>query len=348
MIDSEPADRPFLDHDQIEDLWGNIYVVIGNIHPPNAVVAYLKYVPTTMPTNWRRGNVFYRRIVRKYGVKNVKDSIRASQYVVKDPVLGSEVPVIKRDHIYRVYLPELRLREIIRRAKDKLEIKVIKFVELLREHTGVCTSNLGINGSILPGIHNPDISDIDMLVYGCKESIDVVEGLATTLGRRTDAAFMRKLERESKIYGIPKEILYKIQPPYRHIRIDGTEVNILFVNSVSERYGSHIYRPIALVEAKLILRGRECSALFYPSKASIEKVVDLNVTGSNKVVKRDLVRYVISYENIFSYLLYIGGEVLVKGVLEEITPDGYYIILVGAYENPGYIIPSSVRLPHSS
>ena len=348
MISSKPAERPFLDHDQIEDLWGNIYVVVGNLHPPNAVVAYLKYVPTTTPTYWRRGRTFYKRVIRNYGVRNVKDSIRNAQCTIRDPVLGSDVPVVRSNHIYRVYLPEVRLNEIIRRANDKLEVKVVEFVEFLRKCANICTYNLGIDGSILPGIHNPDVSDIDILVYGCKESIDVVEGLASTVERRADAALLRRLERQSRIYGIPKEVLYEMQPPHRYIRISGTEVNISFISGVSERYGSRIYRPVALVEARLILRGGECTALFYPSKASVDRVVDLRIAGSNKTIKRDLVKYVVSYEGIFSYLLYLGGEVLVKGVLEEVIPGGYYIVLIGAYENPGYVIPSLRRPPHSS
>ena len=348
VINSKPADRPFLDHDQVEDIWGNIYVVVGNLHPPSAVIAYLKYIPTSSPTYWRRGSTFYRRVIRNYGVRNVKNSVRSVQHIVRDPVLGSEVPIVKLSSISRVYSPEARLSEIIRRANDRLEIKVIEFIILLKECTSICTCNLGIDGSILPGIHNPDISDIDMVVYGCKESIDVIEGLPSTIERRIDAALLRRLERQSRIYGIPKEVLLKMQPPHRYIRVDGTEVNISFVDNRNERYGSRIYRPAALVEAKITLRGGECTALFYPSKASVDRVVDLRIIGSSKRIEQNLIKYVVSYEGIFSYLLYLGGNVLVKGVLEEVIPDGYYIILVGAYENPGYIIPSSKKLLHLS
>jgi len=349
MISSKPSDRPFLDHDQVEDYLGNIYMVVGNLHPPNSVVAYLKYIPTSIPTYWRKGNIYYKRVIRHYGVKNVKDSVRSLQDVVKDVVLGTELPVLKLSNIRYFYLPEVRLREIMHKANDRLEVKVLEFIDLLREYTGVSTSSLGIDGSILPSIHNPEISDIDMLVYGCKESIEVVEGLTAHMERCIDAVLRRRLERQSRIYGLPLSILREIQPPHRYIRINGTEVNISFINNVVlERYGSRIYIPIAQVEAKLILRHSECTALFYPSMATVDKIIDVRITGSNRTVERNLIKYIVSYEGLFSYLMYLGDEVVVKGVLEEVLPEGYYIILVGAYENPGYIIPASKKLFRSS
>jgi len=347
VIDSKPAERPFLDHDQVEDSLGNIYVVVGNLHPPNAVIAYIKYVPTNTPTYWRRGSVYYERVIRNYGVRNVKDVARGMQYMVKDPVLGCDVPLVKLSNIRKFYFPEARLCEIVRKADDELELKVIKVVDFLRTYANLSIHNLGVDGSILAKIHNPRISDIDMIVYGCKESLDVVEGLTNSVKKEELAAnLLKRLEGQSRIYGIPKEVLKVMQPPYRYLRVDGTDVNIMFVSRDCERYGSRIYKPVALVEAKVMIEGGECTALYYPSRASISRVMELSCLGGS-AVRRDLVRYVISYENVFSYVLYNGGELLVKGVLEEVIPDGYYVIIVGAYENPGYIIPSSIT-PHPS
>ncbi|MCD6278449.1 MAG: hypothetical protein J7J11_02085 [Desulfurococcales archaeon] len=349
MINSKPPDRPFLDHDQVEDRSGNIYMVVGNLHPPNAVVAYLKYTPTDTPTYWRRGRTYYRRIIRNYGVRNVKDSTRDLQEKVKDEVLGTELPVIKLSNIHYHYLPEVRLRNILCRAGDKLEARVLKLIDLLRQYTAICSSSLGIDGSILPGIHNPDISDIDMIVYGCKESIEVVEGLKAHTEKRIDAVLQGRLKRQSRIYGLPLGILREIQPPHRYIRIDGTEVNISFVNNTSkERYGFKIYVPIAQVEARLVLRHGECAALYYPSTASVDRVADLRIIGCSRFIEYSSVKYVVSYEGLFSYLMYLGGEVIVKGILEEVLPDRYYIVLVGAYENPGYVIPASKKMFRSS
>ncbi len=35
-------------------------------------------------------------------------------------------------------------------------------------HTGISYNKMGISGSILPGLYNPDVSDIDFVIYGLK------------------------------------------------------------------------------------------------------------------------------------------------------------------------------------
>ncbi|MEM3949021.1 MAG: hypothetical protein QXM76_05450, partial [Zestosphaera sp.] len=60
MIDSKPSEcRGFLDHDLVVDVEDNIYVVVGNRHPPGLITAYVKYAPTSNPTLWRGRFTYY-------------------------------------------------------------------------------------------------------------------------------------------------------------------------------------------------------------------------------------------------------------------------------------------------
>ena len=62
----EPNDR-----DMVETRDGLMFVVVGYLHPPGRVTAYLKYVPSE-EGRWRRGDTRYTRTLRYYHVTQVE------------------------------------------------------------------------------------------------------------------------------------------------------------------------------------------------------------------------------------------------------------------------------------
>jgi len=340
MISSKPADRPVLDHDQVEDVLGNLYVVVGNTHPPNALVSYVKYVPTKRLTLWCRRGVCYDRVVKHYGVKNVVNSTERLQEYVYDPVLGARVPVVRLSRVVRLYYPEVRLAEIVKRPVDRLEEDVVRASEILRSY-GVPWSSLGVGGSALPSIHNVGCSDVDMVVYGCRESVEVVESRFEGFSRLGGDVVRRKFVERSRRHGLSVEVLRAIYPPYKDLVIGGRKVNLSFVCRQVQRYGHEVFRVVGIVEAVVDILGGDCRSLFYPSRAEVLGVHSIKVWGARSSrslndLRRGL-RYVVSYEGIYSYVMYRGGRVRVSGVLEEVLPSGDYVVVVGAYENPGFI-----------
>ncbi|RLE49837.1 MAG: hypothetical protein DRJ21_02115, partial [Candidatus Methanomethylicota archaeon] len=72
--------RKFRDRDFIETIEGMIFCVIGNIHPKDRVISYLKYVPWeaegAKKLGWKRDKNEYGRILPYYsasGVMKVKE-----------------------------------------------------------------------------------------------------------------------------------------------------------------------------------------------------------------------------------------------------------------------------------
>ncbi len=340
MISSEPADKVFLDHDYLEDVDGRLYVVIGNSHPSNYVIAYVKYVPTNERTPWRKGSRYYARVIRMYGVKNVIPTVKVIQEFTRDAMLNVNVPILRLSRLKKHYIPRYRLQEIIKRPNDALEVKLLEAIDRLRTCCNISLSNLGVTGSLLPMIHNVKISDIDVIVYGCREAIELCECVSECFDKVPKDVMRRRLISRAKAYGLSVNDIIKLNAPYRMLYLNGKEINFCLVDDKPNRYCEFVYVPLSKATIKLELIGN-CKSLFYPSIAYVSKVIEVIKSRINEeVIKREL-KYVISYESIYSYVMFRGGKFIVEGVIERVLPYGHLALLIGASEYPGYLIPSS-------
>ncbi|MEM1623276.1 MAG: hypothetical protein QW543_03975 [Sulfolobales archaeon] len=348
MIGSKPTE-PFLDHDHVEDSSGRIYVTVGNNHPPGAVIAYLKYVPTHRRTYWCRGLQCYERVVKRYGVDHVLSVAREYQEEVFDPSLGVTVPVVRLWSIVSVYRPRERLQEVLRNPRDSVEADAIIAYERLRECSGVHPGSIGVDGSIAIGIQNPKVSDVDLVVYGCREALEVVESIQGSFESVPTEVEASRLVKMSEVYRLPLEVVKAISAPYKrlYLRERKREVNLLFSDDTWRRYGESVLVPVALVEAKVLVEPHDCRSLFYPGVARVDRVLDLRVLGSLRGSSTSLhneVSRIVTYESIYSYPLYRGGEIRVRGVLSIEKPDDDLVITVGTREIHSYAIPSKASV----
>lgn len=345
MIGSKPAE-PFLDHDHIEDSAGRIYIVVGNVHPPGAVVAYLKYVPTNLPTPWCRGRTCYERVVRRYGVDGVLGAISGLQEELYDPTLGVTMPVVRLGEVSAVYRPRERLEEVLARPRDPAELDTVVAFERIRSCSGVHPGSVGVDGSIAVGIHNPSISDVDLVVYGCREAVEVAETVQGSFDRLPPEVEARRLAGMAEIYRLPPEVLRAISPPYKrlYMRDRGREVNVMFASVEPGRYGERVMVPVALVEAELTVDPGDCGSLFYPGAARVGRVLDLRILGllRRESVGSSRVSRIVTYESIYSYALYRGGELRVRGVLSVERPTGDLVITIGTRETHSYAVPRRI------
>ncbi len=343
MIGSEPAE-PLLDHDHVEDSAGRIFIVVGNSHPPGAAVAYLKYVPAESSTYWCRGRKCYERVVRRYGVDGVLRAVSGLQEELYDPTLGVTVPAVRLREVSRVYRPRDRLREILRRPGDSVELDAVIAYERVRECSGVHPDSVGVDGSIAVGIHNPSVSDVDLVVYGCRGALEVAESVQGSFDRLPLEVEVERLAGMVSTYRLPLEVLRAIASPYKrlYMRNRGREVNVMFASDEPGRYGERVLVPAALVEAELVVEPGDCGSLFYPGAARVSRVRELRVLGLLRRVDVELSRVsrVVTYESLYSYPLYRGGELRVRGVLSIERPSGDLVVTVGTRETHSYAVPA--------
>ena len=85
---------------------------------------------------------------------------------------------VPKDKVAEIIKPEERLAEL-RDAFNKGEklknpeimAKLMDVSDFFHYVAGVPYENLGISGSILPGLHKEDVSDIDFVIFGLENHI---------------------------------------------------------------------------------------------------------------------------------------------------------------------------------
>ncbi len=343
MIYSKPSDeRGFRDHDLLIDKRGRIHVVVGNTHPPGQVIAYVKYVPTSKVTQWRRFNTYYERVLKHYDVKLMREASQKHSVIEEDPIIGAPTPKLPTSSIREWLTPESRMVELLRTINDEVEEDALSAATIVADASGISLSKIGVTGSILAKMYSTKFSDVNLVIYGCREAMAVA---TTHLGRFNELpknVFEARILRKSRSLNLPPEIVASLYPPYARIAVKDRPVGITFVSDTCGRYGERAFQPIGIAEVEAYVEPWQCSALFYPGSASISAVINVCEVSSNVVNRAELARnldLVITYEGLFNYTLFRGGKLRLRGVLERIIPSGTYALLLGGAEEPGYALP---------
>ncbi len=149
---------------------GDIFDIRGNYHPKDGYIAYLKYY-------FDRGKNKYKEIHTPEDGFNYLKKYK-SDYLLNKNNVGYQY--VKHSRIKKAYNPILKLKETIKSAaNDKLQKKITKFAKILQNY-GLNLEHIGVSGSTLVDLHNPNKSDIDLTIYGlknCKKYLKVAKKL---------------------------------------------------------------------------------------------------------------------------------------------------------------------------
>jgi predicted nucleotidyltransferase len=292
----------FLDRDLLVSKDDSIYVVIGNAHPMGYALAYLKYVRGRGP--WRG----YKRTLRKYGVRNLLSSPQRMEF---EPCYDVSFPFLPVSQVKRHLLPEEGLEELLRKPAGPQGEALMTLVSTLG------AMGLGVTGSMLSGTFHSR-SDVDLLVYGCRRSMEVFKGFQEDLSW---------VEKASRTYGLSIEEARSLYDVRRRGRIGGVGYSVNFVDDRPKRYCFKVCRRVGEQEIWATLRGN-CEALFYPAEVNMEQAEV--VRGPSLIPTK-----VISYESVYSPLLFIEEKLRIRGMLMDC--EGELQLLVGDREVPGYV-----------
>ncbi|MEZ0394439.1 MAG: hypothetical protein ABWK00_05300 [Desulfurococcaceae archaeon] len=322
-----------LDHYQLVLANGCIAVAYGNEHDQNMYLGYVKYCRTTGPTPWKdaRG-VHYVRLLDSYGPTNVRAHTPWSIYL---PHYDSWAPYIPASEVVALLDPIERAQEIVRSPRDPLEERALMVLEDLYDSAGIPSSCVGITGSILPRIHNPRVSDVDLVVYGHWCSLRVIEAVSeggTSLGPLSGPMADEWARSNALRLGISERLARALYRPWRRGIAHGTLFSITYSDDVPRRlFSQPARRGLGRVRAEVSLSGGP-RALSYPTISEIENY--RLVEGHEPPLD---VRAVISFESLFVPALLEGGRALVEGLLLCGSDD--CLILVGGSEHRGFVEP---------
>lgn len=161
------------DRDAILTEEGLILRVYGYTHPPKAYVCDLEYAPaavyrSTDPRALRkRGQQTYYKFYADEGLRFVQE--KYPQYTVFYEPLQKLLVGVRQAHIAETLRPNRELRQlIVKQPEDDLLKALHKVFDLVAARSGLSKGNFGVFGSILHGFYHPQLSDIDLIIYGRK------------------------------------------------------------------------------------------------------------------------------------------------------------------------------------
>ena len=330
----------------LETLEGLIFTVKGLVHPPEVVIAYLRYVPDPQGGRVREG-VSYRRVYHFDEQIRILET-RFPHYLFFDHVFGRQLQGVPHSYIRRVYDPRRKLTELRQRGpSDQTEEAALRFAELLHWVAEVPFPCLGVSGSILLGLHT-SASDLDLVVYGMEAGCKVHRALRLLLS-----------ELSGEVTPLDEQELQALHTPHAmdtgvsladFIRLQKRKVNegryqghgyfIRFVKDVAEtgeKYGDWRYTPLGSARIRaLVTDDRE--AIFTPCRYGVEGVQFL--VGEWVADLREIV----SYRGRFCEQARMGEEITAQGTLERLTSQSddvvYHRLVVGG-QRGDYLVARS-------
>ncbi len=318
------------DHDYLEthDSW--LFCVVGDIHPPDGYLAFLKYVPGEGP--WRRGGRSFRRVVETYSTREFAETLRMlkqvkPRYVRIDPHINAEMSIVPRDEVRRYYRCGEAVERVLSKAdRDKLEDKARSLILEVMDIAGVDAGDLGLTGSLLLGIHHGS-SDIDLIVYGGREFWRVWRALneAGYMGVEGGETLERILSRYPITRGDASRLVERMRNKgvYRGVRFSIHGVRK--PHEVGERYCERSYKAVGVGKGVLRIHNH-LESCFTPAIYGVDG--DVSCDGRLYHVEK-----LVCYDLTFATLFRRGDRVEALGKLEEVRERSgkrYHILLVGS------------------
>jgi predicted nucleotidyltransferase len=321
----------FREGDFVESKEGLIFDVKGVLHPPERVIAFVRYIPSRDGDRERRGMVY-----RKIYALSARYEFLAThypQYLVQDEVLGACVNAVPLHDLVHHYLPQDKTRQLLRNNRiNGVERDAVDFITLLREASSVAVENMGVSGSILVGLHTTQ-SDIDVIIYGRVNGFVLRNTMKQLLRDGEDVKaygrdFLRRryeIRQRATPVSVPDYVFHESRKSFQGT-FKGRDFFLRYVkdwHEVAERYGDAIYRTMGYTT----ITGRvldDAESLFTPCTYSLEDVEVLAGTAAP-------VTEVASFRGRFCEQAVRGEWIVAQGKLERVSWKGqiHHRLLLG-------------------
>jgi len=344
------------DRDFIRTKEGFFWVVVGYTHPPNRIIAYLKYIPSSTSGKWKDGTISLERVLPYYSattVGNTFEFLRQEypEYLFFCPVNQIEMSTVPYNKIKRYYIPEEKLQSLLKEnSLDSLQKKAVDLIKQLSHRSGVPLTSFGIIGSILLDIHNPAFSDIDVTVYGSKNAHKVKNTLLELTKEdgpfsKMSTEFLKNwCESRAQVLPLDANELEKIFHRRWNIgTFEQTRYSIHPIRTkeeIREQYGDAKYEPYGFVKIKAQITDNS-EAIYLPCKYKLSNVEILD--GSKTLEVDTTVEELVSYEGLYCDLAEKNEYIFAFGKLEKVIYRNKeaFRVLIGSIDahSKDYIIP---------
>nr|MDO8090519.1 nucleotidyltransferase domain-containing protein [Candidatus Sigynarchaeota archaeon] len=333
--------KPIIEGDFIEDKNNLIFDVKGLVHPPDRVIAYLRYYPDVRGNRTRINGKKYTKV---YSLRDREAylSKKFPEYLYFDPVFGVKLESVPRNQIIKVYCPVEKLQELLSAGpSNKLQEKAILFAETLQEESKIPMNKVGVSGSVLVDLAKKD-SDIDIIVYGEKNCRKAYEALGTILRENpfikayNEKGLRRLYEFRAKDTLMSYEdFLFSEKRKRMSGEIGGVDFFVRFLkepNEIGERYGDTRYVSLnsATIEG-VTLDDRE--SIFTPCKYVVEHTKTLEGEAPR-------ITEIVSFRGRFCDQIRKGERFIARGKIEKVITKNrtYHRLLLGGEKTDFLIV----------
>lgn len=309
----------------LETREGLYFAVKGMEHPPDRLIAVLRYVPDLIGGERRKGGVSYRRV---YHFPEQEQVLQTSypQYLAYDRAFQTTLQSVPRAAVIRIYDPRRRLQDLaLASGVSAIEEDALSLTRLLQNEAQVPMSALGITGSLLIGLQTEQ-SDLDVVAFGAKNCTMVHQTLRRLLDEQSRAE-LRQLDFDGVNELFAQRVTDTYMPFDEFSKLEKRKVNqgrfrertyfIRFVkeaHEAGEKYGNLRYTPLgrATVVASI---ADDSGAIFTPCTYSLS---DVRILEGPQV--QDL-NEITSFRGRFCEQARMGELVYAVGTLERIEND---------------------------
>lgn len=321
-----------MDGDTFATREGFIFNVFGYEHPPDRVLAFLKYIPARLKglfhiefleRTWRYGRLPLLRAEKLYTARNYHAFIEAFRkefppYVYCCPFRQKEVISAPLSTVKRVYVPRecLQLLATLKR-KDALQKNTLEFISLLASETGISLRDFGVHGSVALNMHT-EKSDIDIVVCGAN-NFRRLEAAVDRLVKKGELSYLfnNRLDAARRFKGRYRDKVFM----YNAIRKP---------EEVNSRYGDFTYTPTVPVKFHCIVED-DGEAMFRPATYRIQNCEPANFPS--RLPEDKIPKFVVSMIGCYRNVARKGDKIRVSGMLECVrkveTGETFYQVVVG-------------------
>lgn len=326
---------------------GLYFASTNYIHPDDRFISFLRYIPDPEGDREKDGKRY-----RKVGSEEAYSYLRENHpdYLYFCDITNVEMMGVPLDKVERIIKPEQRLLGLKKTLENGGEVKNPELIAKLMDvadffhyMADIPYENLGISGSILPGLQKDDVSDLDFVVYGLDNHRNAIAAFKKYRGKEV---YIKEVDKSIKVEGITDDYwdfvynkrmsdasLTKEEFRWYENRkanrgtINGTLFDILATKDYCEIegvWGEPRYEPlgIAQIECDIV---SALGAFDNPSSYTIENLKILD--GVEAPISE-----VVSFTHTYAGEVVDGEHVIAKGKVEKVIysdKDDYYRLVVG-------------------
>jgi predicted nucleotidyltransferase len=297
----------------------------GFHHPRDRKICFLRFVPDQNGERIKEGRKY--RKIYSLNERYLKLEEDYPQFIFFSKELDLKVQSVKNEDIEKIYAPKEYYNSLsLKKELTKLELHSINFCKLLITDGSIPKDAIGISGSPMIGLDLAD-SDIDIIVYGTRASLEFQEKLKQILlapnACRAYNLSEYKPHYEWRVGGSNisfKSFLKSEKRKLHQGKYYGIDFFIRYIKSPNDWKGTYYdyqFKNLGRIKVKANIID-STNSIFTPCSYEINciKVLESKIIGNN--IKLKNLSEVSSFRGRFCEQAIEGESVLVEGKLEEV------------------------------